>query len=68
MRLFPATDMQTLPLSFDPVSMNDAECGETNEKSIFPIFIFRVIVKVHRNLGYLSTQMTITRKIKIGII
>ena len=32
---FPAMDMQTPPLplfSFDPVSMDDAECAEYNEK------------------------------------
>ena len=40
--------MQTPPplLNFDPVFMNDAECAETNEKSIISIYIFRVIVKI----------------------
>ena len=51
---FPKKDMQTLPLSFDLVFMDDAQCAETNENinfPIFPTFIFRVIVKVHRKLG-----------------
>ena len=29
--LFPTKDMQT-PLNFDPVSMKDAQCAESNEK------------------------------------
>ena len=34
----PTKDMKTLmptPFSFDPVFMDDAQCGVTNEKSIF---------------------------------
>ena len=35
--------------------MKDAQCAESNEKSIFrffPIFNFRVFVKIHRKLGW----------------
>ena len=34
----------------------------------FPIFIFRVIVKIHRKLTVFRLKMTITPKIKIGKI
>ena len=39
-----------LPLSFASVLMKDAQCAESNEKINFPFFIFRFIVKFHRNL------------------
>ena len=39
------------PLSFAPVLMKDAQCAESKEKSIFPIFIFRGILKIHGELG-----------------
>ena len=29
---FPTNDLQTSPLSFDPVFMDDAQCAEKNEK------------------------------------
>ena len=48
---FPTKDMQTPPLSFDLVFMDDAQCAETNEKLnkfFFLIFIFRVIVSWDR--------------------
>ena len=35
---------------------------------IIPIFIFRVIVKIHRKLTIFRTKVTITRKIEIGKI
>ena len=31
----PAKDMQTPPLNFASISMEDVQCAETNEKSIF---------------------------------
>ena len=34
MGFFPTKDMQIPCLSFDPVFMVDAQCAETNEKSI----------------------------------
>ena len=38
---FPTKDMKTPPLlSFDPVFMDDAQCAETNEKSIFRFLFF----------------------------
>ena len=38
----PTKNMQTppTPLSFDPVLMDDAQCTETNEKSIFRFLFF----------------------------
>ena len=39
-------------LSFDPIFMEDAQCAETNEQSIFRSIFFWVIVKIHRKLGY----------------
>ena len=51
--IFPTKDMQIPPppLRFDPVQMKDAQCAESNKKSIFLIYIFRVIVKIHQKLG-----------------
>ena len=64
--LFPTKDMQTPLLSFDPVFMKVAECAETNEKSDFFDFYFSsYLEKFIENWG---TQITITRKIKIGKI
>ena len=40
----------------------------TEWKINFPIYIFRVIVKVHRKLAVFNTKMTRTHKIKIGKI
>ena len=56
------------PLSFDPIFMEDAQCAETNEKSIFPFLFFELSGKFIENWGDLSTRMTTTRKIKIGKI
>ena len=59
--------MQTPPpfLSFDPTVMKDAQCAETNEKSIFQFLFFELSWKFMENWGHLSTKMTITQKIKI---
>ena len=68
---FPTKDRQTPHLSFDPVFMDDAQCAETNENSIFRFFrylFFKLSWKFIENWGDLSTKMTITRKIKIGNI
>ena len=40
MGVFPSNDMQTPPPSFDPVFIDDAQCAETNEKSIFRFSFF----------------------------
>ena len=49
----PTKDVQTppLPLSFDPVFMEDVQCAETNGKSIFQFFYFQSYVKIHRKFG-----------------
>ena len=51
-------------LSF--IFMKDAQCAESNEKSIFRSLIFELSRKLIENWGDLSTKITITRKIKIG--
>ena len=46
------------PLSFDPILMKDVQCAEPIEKNNFPIFaifIFWVIVKIHRQLTIFRT-------------
>ena len=58
---FPSKDMQTLLLRFAPIFMKDTHSTEYKVKSIF---IFRVIMKIHRKLSVLNTKITITRKIK----
>ena len=47
--------------------MKDAECVESKEKT-FQIFIFRVMVKIHQKSTILSTELTISPKLKIGNI
>ena len=44
----PTKDMQT-PVSFDPVFMKDAECAETNKKSIFRFMFFELSWKFSEN-------------------
>ena len=56
------------PLNFDLVFMKDAECAETNEKSIFRLLFFELSWKFIEKWGDLRTKMTITRKMKIGKI
>ena len=53
----PSKDMQTLPqLSFDPIFMEDAQCAETNEKSIFRFLFFKLCWEIHRKLGCMTSQ------------
>ena len=40
--------MQTPPLSFDPVFMGDAQCAETNEKSISDLYFSNYREKNHQ--------------------
>ena len=40
------------PLSFYTTFMRDAQCAESNEKSISLFFIFRVIFKINRKFGW----------------
>ena len=47
----PTKDMQTPPLSFDSIFMEDPQFAETNEKSIFLFLFFRVIVKIYQKMG-----------------
>ena len=56
------------PLSFYPIFMGDAECAETNEKSIFRFLFYELSWKFIENWVIFSTKMTITPKIKIGNI
>ena len=52
---FPIKDMQTLPLSFDPVFMDDGECavkyGKNNEKILRFIFF-----ELSSNIGVMTSQ------------
>ena len=59
------------PLSFYPISMEDAQCADTNEKLIFRLFqflFFELSWKFIENWCDLSTKMTMTRKITTGKI
>ena len=59
MGYFPTNDMQTpAPLSFDPIFMDDAQCAETNEKSIFRFLFFKLSWKFFENWGDDVTKMT----------
>ena len=59
---FPAEDIQTSPtLSFAPVLIEDAQCAESNEKSIFRFLFSELSGKFIENWGVLNTKMTITR-------
>ena len=39
----PTNDKQTPPLSFDPTFMKEAQCGETNKKTIFRFLFFELL-------------------------
>ena len=60
--------MQTPPLSFDPVFMDDGECavqyGRNNEKN-FRFIFFELSSKIGVIFQKNDTKMVITRKIKI---
>ena len=66
--LFPIKDMQTLPPSLrnSQIYMKDANCAETNEKSIFRFLFFELWWKFIQNWGDSGSKMTITWIIKIG--
>ena len=65
---FMQVESKLSPLSFDPTFMKDAQCVETNEKSILWFFIFWAVVKIHRKLTVFRIKMIITRKMNIGKI
>ena len=54
---FPTKYMQTPPISFDPVFMDDAKCAETNEKSIFQ-FYFSSYRENSSKIGVIWLQKT----------
>ena len=56
------------PLKSDQIFMKDAECAETNEKSIFPFLFSEYGENSSKIDPILNKKMTATRKIKFGRI
>ena len=65
----PSKDMQTLPLSFAPIFMKDAQCVESNKKSIFRFLFFELSWKFIENWQFLvqNDYNSKNKNLKLGL-